>query len=109
MLEHNKRAQNEAIWIEHIKAWEQSGLTLIAYCLEHKINKSTLYYWRDRLKKKPTAASTTFIPIRTHSFASPVQSEYLIVKFSSIIMQIPTTMDTNNVIKLLRALGQAHD
>lgn len=43
-------AQKEALWRERLAQQRASGKTIAAYCQEHHIGKSTLSYWRRRLK-----------------------------------------------------------
>ncbi len=37
------------IWQQHIIAWQESGLTQLAYCNQKSIKQHNLQYWRKRL------------------------------------------------------------
>jgi hypothetical protein len=39
-------------WLEHIRACEASGQTMVAYAAEHKLEVRTLYGWKKRLVRK---------------------------------------------------------
>lgn len=36
-------------WQQHITAWQESGLTQLAYCKQKNIKQHNLQYWRKRL------------------------------------------------------------
>jgi len=37
------------IWQRHITAWQESGLSQLAYCKQQNIKQHNLQYWRKRL------------------------------------------------------------
>ncbi len=51
-----------------IKKHKESGLSLIGFCTNEGIPKSTFYYWRKKLKKEP---SKRFIPLVVNSTPVP--------------------------------------
>lgn len=48
---------NRRLWEERIREQENSGLTIIAWCSQHKIAKQSYYYWRKKLKQEPCASA----------------------------------------------------
>ena len=40
------RAWHRSQWLEHILAWEESGVTGVAYCARHGLRPRSLYRWR---------------------------------------------------------------
>lgn len=55
-MNRTKKTQQEATWREWVSSWEQSGKSVRAFCLSHRIPAWRLYAWRKRLKN-PRAAS----------------------------------------------------
>jgi transposase-like protein len=47
--------RKESQWRELIAGYEQSGLTLEAYCRHHRIASSGFYTWRKRLQEEAPA------------------------------------------------------
>ena len=42
-------SKNEKIWISHIKACDQSGLSRRAYCRRHNLSYDAFHYWKKKL------------------------------------------------------------
>ena len=40
------RAWHRAQWLEHVLAWEESGVSGVAYCERHGLRPRSLYRWR---------------------------------------------------------------
>lgn len=51
---------NESKILELIKRQKETGLTITAFCANEGIPKSSYYYWRKKLEKKP---GNRFIPL----------------------------------------------
>jgi hypothetical protein len=51
-------------WAKRIAAFEGSGLSRRAWCVQQGLNPHTLDYWRSRLREAdPAAASAALVPI----------------------------------------------
>lgn len=117
MSEMSKREKTKAFWVAEIQRWETSDLSLIDYCEKHQINQSTLYYWRARLSKmndtknNPTPVARLIpVKIKTNTPDTKIShSEYLQVKLSDMIIQIPLTIQPSHIAKLIRAIGKQYD
>ncbi len=48
----------------HMRRYEGSGLTAIAYCHKHNIQQSTFYYWRRRLSQEKESGQIRFQEIK---------------------------------------------
>ncbi|SEG07334.1 IS66 family insertion sequence element accessory protein TnpA [Nitrosomonas ureae] len=49
---------------KHIDAWHSSGLSQVAYCLQHKLNTKTFANWLRVYRSQPVAAvASTLIPV----------------------------------------------
>jgi hypothetical protein len=38
-------------WSEHIRRWQDSGLSKVEYCRQNNLTKHAFYYWRKKLKQ----------------------------------------------------------
>jgi transposase len=54
--------QKRRHWQAHIKSWQQSGLSQVAYCREHGLKKHQFTYWKKRTHKKDH--DIAFVPLR---------------------------------------------
>ncbi|CAB1080716.1 hypothetical protein D1AOALGA4SA_8394 [Olavius algarvensis Delta 1 endosymbiont] len=54
--------QKRSCWKQHIDSWQQTGLTQVEYCREHKLKYHQLVYWRKRFLKTETDVS--FVPLK---------------------------------------------
>ena len=43
-----KSTLSRAQWLQHVTAWQGSGLSQAAYCREHQLNHSTFHGWVSR-------------------------------------------------------------
>ncbi len=66
------RAEKRSYWEDQIRRWRESGLTQIAYCRLHEVNRHRLIYWRKQLSEK--APSSALVEI---SLNSPPHDENL--------------------------------
>lgn len=67
-MEHNNTAHKHTMQA-HIVAFKASGITVKAYCLQHKIKSSNYYYWQHKLQPRPAGK---FIPLTPPSATAPV-------------------------------------
>lgn len=116
MSEISKSEKTKAFWTEEIQRWESSDLSITDYCEKYQINQSTLYYWRVKLSKTDTKNNTPplarLIPVQIKTNipdAKISHSEYLEVKLSDMVIQIPLTIQPSHIAKLIRAIGKQYD
>jgi len=60
---------NESKILDLIKRQKETGLSITAFCCNEGIPKSSFYYWRKRLSKKP---GKLFIPLLVNSTPVPI-------------------------------------
>ena len=59
-----KSTLSRAQWLQHVTAWQGSGLSQAAYCREHQLNHSTFHSWISRGQVPALAcAPLTTLPI----------------------------------------------
>ncbi|MFZ3067416.1 MAG: hypothetical protein WA253_04635 [Gammaproteobacteria bacterium] len=99
-------------WQIHIKQWEESGLSQKAYCTQSGINLNSFTYWRGKLLSSTEQKSKAeFVrikvapdPINAVSIPQSIQIKLL----TGHVVYIPTTLDINDVVKLIGLLGVPH-
>jgi transposase len=57
-------------WRDHLRRWQDSGLTIRAYCQRHGLTEASFYAWRRTLAQRqaatplpPDAPPVTFVPV----------------------------------------------
>jgi hypothetical protein len=53
-----ERAAKAAMWLEHLRVWRESGLSLAAYVREHQLKEWEAYGWRQILRRRGLWAQT---------------------------------------------------
>jgi transposase-like protein len=53
----------ERYWRRQVREWEQSGLSVRAFCEEHGVSEPSFYAWRRTLQDRATAVPD-FVPVR---------------------------------------------
>lgn len=52
-----------AVWLGHVQAWHDSGLTQVAYCRQHDLKPKALAYWIRRSRQTPSSDALTLLPL----------------------------------------------
>lgn len=64
----NNQLENSNPWEERLQNWQQSGLSIRAWCNTHNIGEHLFYYWRNKLKSKQSKNElSNFIELVDHS------------------------------------------
>jgi hypothetical protein len=96
-------------WEDHIKGWEQSGLSQRAYCAREGIKWPSFDYWRRHLKalnqskKVELGKPLQLVPVKVES-ASVVAKELRLIHGSGWELRIPSTMEAMWIVNLLKTL-----
>ena len=104
----NRRAH----WLSHIENWKASNLKQEAYCAQAKINLNTFTYWRGVfLSESSPKKDRKFLPIKlvtTESHAQEAPRAIQIKLLSGHSVYLPSTMDINDISKIIHYLGEPH-
>ena len=57
------RVEKRSYWEDQIRRWRESGLTQIAYCRLHEVNRHRLIYRRKQLSEKAPSSSLVEISV----------------------------------------------
>jgi transposase len=67
--------RKEQLWRRRLELWQDSGLSVAAFCDRHGLAAPSFYAWRRELQQREAAAAA-FIPVRVlaHEAAAPAGS-----------------------------------
>src|SRR5512144_1551392 len=64
-------SERRLFWQDHLAQWQRSGLTQVAYCRQHGVNRDQFGYWKKRLRSARSAGTapggTDFIAVHLAS------------------------------------------
>ena len=67
------RAQTRQLWVERLKRFADSGVTVVAFCHNEGISSHAFYYWKNKLHPHPSQADQPrLLPVRLLD-AAPVE------------------------------------
>ena len=88
-------------WLQHIEAWQQSGLPQATYCQQQAINFRTFSARLCEYRKIPVAESQALIPVRI----APSVSEAIILRHAKgHQVDLPASLSAAWLAELLRCL-----
>ncbi len=99
--------------LNHIKSWQQSGITQVEYCRRHQITVKKLEYW---LRKSRKACALQFVPVPVPVPLPPeaparqvfnsFESSGLAVNFGgSAQLEIGKNFDTDTLVRFMRIIS----
>jgi hypothetical protein len=101
-----RKSERVRVWREVIDAWEQSGLTINAFCRERQLTRSNFDRWRRILTAEttdqPRGAAPEFVPVRVIS--DPMAE---VVLPSGVVVRLPVSTVPEAVTRLVATVGAA--
>jgi len=100
---------NATIMLNHIKSWQQSGITQVEYCRRHHITSKKFEYW---LRKSRNECALQFVPVSLQA-EPPVRQTFnsfessgLAVNFGgSAQLEIGKNFDAETLIRFMRIVA----
>ncbi|MCP4487025.1 MAG: hypothetical protein GY820_06860 [Gammaproteobacteria bacterium] len=93
-------------WLQHVTAWESSGLSQTEFCQQQQLVYGTFVYWRHRLKDlDASSASSTvsFLPVTL----SPVKAQSLMLRINGChSIELDVDFDPVLLNRVVQALEQ---
>jgi hypothetical protein len=86
-------------WQQHIKAWQESDLSQIAYCTSQDLKVHNLTYWCKRLS---SPSRNKLIPLEV-----PVPSTVRLILGSQVVIELPAD-HVADILVSLRDRGLLH-
>lgn len=90
-------------WLEHIEAWERSGLKQSEYCRRHNLNVRTFAARLSDYRKSGQTSASALIPVRIEDSAVP--TERLVLHCGRGRLELPPGVPAVWLAELLRCLG----
>lgn len=61
----NSRDERRSFWLEHVRACEAGGTSVVAYARAHGVNARGLYRWRSRFRREDAHSAVAGRWVRT--------------------------------------------
>jgi hypothetical protein len=93
--------------IEHIKAWQASGLTQGVYCQQHGLNVKTFSRWFKAYRLSNQSTKPLLIPVEIKTAADTLPStEPIWLRLSKgYSLELPSNISPRWLAELLQCLG----
>jgi|ERR1700677_5067803 hypothetical protein len=98
-------SRKEQQWRRWIVQWQQSGLSVRAFCTLHDLAQPSFYAWRRALQQRDAAAST-FVPVQIVPDDEPSSSRFEVVLAGGRILRVPPGFDHAALRQLLAVLEE---
>jgi hypothetical protein len=97
------------IMMNHIKSWQQSGITQVEYCRRHQIKVKTLEYWL-RKSRKANALQFVSVPLLPETpvrrACNGFESSGLAVNLGGIAqLEIGKNFDADTLVRFMRIVA----
>ncbi len=64
---------------DQIRRWEQSGMTLLEFCREYRVERSRFNYWLKIFREAPERERSAFLPIIVDEHDSQPKEDGIVV------------------------------
>lgn len=86
-------------WSEQIKAQQESGMTVTAYCAQNGINIKTYYYHLRKVREKCMESEPAIVPVAIPRTASDIRIEK-----NGLQIKLPSDISPGTLLTLVQAL-----
>jgi len=86
-------------WSEQIKAQQESGMTVTAYCAQNGINIKTYYYHLRKVREKCMESEPEIVPVAIPRTASDIRIEK-----NGLQITLPSDISPGTLLTLVQAL-----
>lgn len=86
-------------WMEQIKAQQESGMTVTAYCAQNGINIKTYYYHLRKVREQCLESGPAIVPVTVPRATSDIRIEK-----NGLQISLPADMDPETLLALVREL-----
>jgi transposase-like protein len=111
-------ASKQRRWLDLMRLWQQSQLTVRAFCDRHRLSEPNFYVWRRLLRQRgllpvrpATPAPTRGVPARTAFVQVTLPAEPPAVAIEVILanrrlLRVPAGFDPATLLRLVRLLEE---
>ncbi len=86
-------------WSEQIKAQQESGMTVTAYCAQNGINIKTYYYHLRKVREQCLESEPAIVPVAIPRTASDIRIEK-----NGLQITLPSDISPGTLLTLVQAL-----
>ena len=86
-------------WIEQIKAQQESGMTVAAYCAQNGINIKTYYYRLRKVREQCLESEPAIVPVAVTRATSDIRIEK-----NGLQISLPSDISADTVLALVHEL-----
>lgn len=109
-------SDKESLWLERVRLWRQSQLSVRAFCARHRLREPSFYAWRRVLRERglsddgpsaqavPSATTPTFVKVAVDSAANVSAVDLVLAE--GRILRVRTGFDPDLVRQLVRLLEE---
>ena len=91
-------------WLDHIEAWQSSGIKQSAYCRQHGLNSRTFAARLSDYRKSQEASPLALIPVQVQDAVPPAERLVLQCR-QGHRLELPLTVSAVWLAELLRCLA----
>jgi len=105
----------QSLWLERIRLWRQSQLSVHAFCARHRLGEASFYAWRRTLRERgliddgpstptvPSAGAAAFVPVAVEG--TGVSAIELVLPHDRVL-RLRAGFDAELLRQLLRVLEE---
>ena len=98
--------RKEQQWRQWLHLWQQSGLSIRAFCERHNLSQPSFYAWRREIQRRDAAAHP-FVPVQVVADEQPSPaSTFEIVLPGGPTLRVPPRFDAAALRQLLVVLQE---
>ncbi len=100
----SQRKVNQEVWMEHVRAYEASGLSRLDFCRQHQLSVSMLRYYHKQLlckKAPPAVLSNRFVEVTLPSSSG---NHFLLHLPNGIKVEVPIRCEEKSLRNLIEVL-----
>lgn len=94
-----------AVWLGHVQAWHDSGLTQAAYCRQHDLKPKALAYWVRRSRQTLRDDTLNLVPLTVQIPPVPAAATLCLQHPSGWQLSLPDAVEPTWLAQVLRGLG----
>jgi hypothetical protein len=102
--------KREAMWRRMVAGHSKSGMSIRAYCAEHRVKEPAFYWWRAELAQRDAGKlrrrTAAFLPVVVEPAASIPAGGMVIELRGGRMLRLPA-MPVGQVVELVRAIEGA--
>lgn len=101
-------ASKERQWLDLVRRWQQSQLTVRAFCQRHRLSEPSFYSWRRVLRQRglldEVSAAVAFVPVQVALAAAAPAIEVVLAQ--GRVLRVPAGFDAELLRQLLLVLEE---